>query len=160
MTGNMPTPKEAVSAVLFLRDEVRKGKLTLAPLLKKKLLEIGLFRERAFQRLLEEGRKAFAARTAAGDSAFKAEIAGLAEYEATNEDFRRKVKAFTDRVFASRSEAEIYERIDALKGFLEEFGFMNEEVLRTQIGRGLYEKYLNASRQELEETDEAEKEAQ
>lgn len=158
MNAQLHTPKEAVSAVLFLRDEVRKGKLAMAPLLKKKLLEIGLFSERAFQRLVDEGRKAFLARTRESDRIFKNEVENLTGYETTNVDFRRKVKEYVDRVFGSKSEVEIYARIDVLKGFLEEFGFMNDEFLRGQIGKGLYEKYLHHEKAEL--MDETEQEAQ
>lgn len=152
------TPKEVVAAILFLRDEVRKGKLSMVPLLKRKLLEIGLYRERAFQKLVDEGRRAFLGRTRDSASLFRREVESLRTYEITNDDFRRKVQNFLDLIFAARTEDEIYARVDILKSFLEEFGFMSQDFLRHAIGSGLYEKYRN--REVIELMDETEQEAQ
>ena len=152
-----PTPKEAVAAVTFLRDEVRKGKLTMAPLLRKKLLEIGLFRERAFQKLIEEGRRAFRARTMAADQEYRHDVDTLVTYEATNADFRNKVKTYIDAVGDARSEDEAYDRIDALRAFLAEFGFMSREFLKNALGPALFQKYVSRVRPEpVDETEEQE----
>ena len=112
-----PTPKDAIAAVTFLRDEVRKGKLAMAPLLKKKLQEIGLFREGAYRRLIDEGKKVFAARTKAANDEFVHDIETLDAYEAHNSEFRAKVKGFLDDISKARGEEKAYARIDSLKAF-------------------------------------------
>lgn len=152
-----PTPKDAVAAVMFLRDEVRKGKLAMAPLLRKKLQEIGLYREGAYRRLIDEGKKAFAARTKAANDEFVHDIETLEGYEAHNSEFRAKVKGFLDDVSKARGEEQAYARIDSLKAFLEEFGFYSPEFMRKALGAALWEKYRGRSRDErVDETEEQE----
>ncbi|KAF0241054.1 MAG: hypothetical protein FD180_4641 [Planctomycetota bacterium] len=152
-----PTPKDAIAAVMFLRDEVRKGKLAMAPLLKKKLQEIGLFRDGAYRRLIEEGKKAFAARTKAANDEFVHDIETLEAYEANNSEFRAKVKGFLDGISKARGEDQAYARIDSLKAFLEEFGFYSPEFMRKALGVALWEKYRGRSRDErVDETEEQE----
>ena len=144
----VPTPKDAIAAVTFLRDEVRKGKLAMAPLLRKKLQGIGLFREGAFRRLLDEGRKAFADRTKASNDEFTHDIEALEAYAASNAEFRTKVKSFLDDVSSARTEAKAYARIDSLKAFLEEFGFYSPEFMRKSLGAALWSKYKSRSKDE------------
>lgn len=152
-----PTPKDAIAAVTFLRDEVRKGKLAMAPLLKKKLQEIGLFREGAFGRLVDEGKRAFASRTKAANDEFVHDIEALAAYEASNADFRAKVKIFLDDVSKARGEEETYARIDSLKAFLAEFGFFSPDFMKKSLGAALWEKYRSRMRPEtIDETEEQE----
>jgi hypothetical protein len=150
-----PTPKDAIAAVMFLRDEVRKGKLAMAPLLKKKLQEIGLFREGAFRRLVEEGKRAFVERTKASSDEFSHDVDALGAYEATNADFRAKVKSFLDDVSSARGEDQAYARISSLKAFLEEFGFYSPEFMKKALGATLWEKYRSRARElvEMEEQD-------
>lgn len=152
------TPREVVAAICFLRDEVLKGKLTMAPLLRKKLTEAGLLRERAFHKLLADGRRAFLSRTRESDRVYEKDVAALSEFEVMNDDFRRKVQAYVDRVMAARTEEEIYVRIDILKAFLEEFGFYSTEFMRNALGNALFDKYV--SRESIPELNETEQEAQ
>lgn len=152
-----PTPKDAIAAVMFLRDEVRKGKLAMAPLLRKKLQEIGLFREAAWYRLMEEGKRAFAARTRAANAEFVHDIESLEAYEAHNADFRAKVKSFLDDIARARGEDQAYARIDSLKAFLTEFGFYSPEFMKKALGAPLWDKYRSRSRDEfIDETEEQE----
>jgi hypothetical protein len=152
-----PTPKDDLKAVTFLRDEVRKGKLAMAPLLRKKLQQIGLFREAAFQRLLDEGRRAFLSRTRAADAEFQHDVDALAEYAPTNREFSAKVKVYVDAVAKARSEREAYARIDALRSFLAEFQFASPEFLRQALGEALWHKYLSREKDEpVDETEESE----
>jgi hypothetical protein len=157
-TVTQPTPREAVAAVLFLKDEVLKGKLTLAPLLKRKLLEIGLYSDKAWRTLMEQGRASYESRTRDSFRAFQADIDAVGTLAVANADFRGKVQAYVDRVYAARSEAEVHRRINALKSFLEEFGFYNEELMRNALGNVLYEKHTERLRKAAEEPDETESE--
>lgn len=152
-----PTPKDAVAAVMFLRDEVRKGKLAMAPLLRKKLQEIGLYREGAYRRLMDEGKKAFAARTKASNDEFVHDIEALEGYEAHNSDFRAKVKGFLDDIAKARGAEKAYAKIDSLKAFLEEFGFYSPEFMKKALGAALWDKYRARPKDEtIDETEEQE----
>ncbi|NUN51075.1 MAG: hypothetical protein HUU15_19900 [Candidatus Brocadiae bacterium] len=152
------TPKDAITRALALRDDVRGGDLSKANLLRRTLVEVGLFKEAAFQRLLEQGRQAFLARNRAADANYLHDVESLAPVEMHNTDFQAKVAHYLEDVTAARSESETYARIDRLKAFLEEFGLMSREMLKGALGAALWEKYTNRDRSEAR--DESELEAQ
>lgn len=124
-----------------MHSRVRQGEVQLLPLLRKALVENGLYHEGAFTRLASESRRNFLERNRQADEGYRHEVEQLPTYRVRNAPFRQVMLKWKLHIFSSRTRREFFERVDYFGSFLSEIGLPPESILRRTLGETLWHQY-------------------